>query len=404
VLTKKDGMQPRIEAYLKEHGPIPNLEFVYIPRQPWELAVSQKWPLKYIVYRRWLRRAFGVAQKLHAEIGFDIAHHVTFNGYREPSYLYRLGIPFVWGPVGGAQNYPWRFLPGASMVGAAFEATRSILNIVQLRTSIRVRTASRTASAIFAANPENKQKLRQVLGADSILMCDAGAAPLNDDYLRPHANSDAIRILWAGNLATWKALELLIEALALLPADVPYELHVIGEGPLRWRWEQLADRKGVSRNVKWFGRVPHEEALKQFHWADIFAFTSLRDTSGTVVLEALAAARPVICLDHQGVGAIVTPQCGIKVPVTNRNQVARQLCNAVALLQRNRRLRDALSDGARRRASDYLWSRQAGRIAEEYNRILESVGSDARCDLRTRTDSENDVWQEAPSYGNTARV
>src|SRR4029079_18301007 len=125
----------------------------------WELSVSQKWPLKYIVYRRWLRRAFGVAKRLHAEIGFDIAHHVTFNGYREPSYLYRLGIPFVWGPVGGAQNYPWRFLPGASMAGAALEVTRSVLNFVQLHASLRVRSASRAASAIFAANPENKQKL-----------------------------------------------------------------------------------------------------------------------------------------------------------------------------------------------------------------------------------------------------
>lgn len=397
-------MQSRIEAYLEEHGPIPNLHFVYIPFQPWERSVSQKWPLKYVVYRRWLRRAFLVADRLHAEIDFDIAHHVTFNGYREPSYLYRLGIPFVWGPVGGAQNYPWRFLPGASMVGAAFEVTRSVLNFLQLHASRRVRTASRSASAIFAANPENKQKLLQVLGAESILMCDAGAAPLNDDYLKPHANSDAIRILWAGNLATWKALELLIQALALLPEEVPYELHVLGEGPRRRQWERLAERKGVARNVRWFGRVPHDEALEQFHWADVFAFTSLRDTSGTVVLEALAAAKPVICLDHQGVGAIVTPECGIKIPVTNRHDVARRLCDAVALLQRNRKLRDALADGARTRASDYLWSRQAGRIAEEYNRILESVGSNARCDLRTRTESENDYWQEAPIDENTARV
>src|SRR4029079_11273036 len=119
----------------------------------WELSVSQKWPLKYIVYRRWLRRAFGVAKRLHAEIGFDIAHPVTFNGYREPSYLYRLGIPFVWGPVGGAQNYPWRFLPGAGVAGALSEATRSALNTLQLHSSTRIRTAAQSASAIFTANP-----------------------------------------------------------------------------------------------------------------------------------------------------------------------------------------------------------------------------------------------------------
>src|SRR5215213_4258487 len=155
VLTKKDGMEPRIAGYIEEHGPIPNLEFVYVPRQPWELTVAQNWPLKHIAYRRWLRRAYRVAERLHAEISFDIAHHVTFNGFREPSYLYKLGIPFVWGPVGGAQNYPWRFLRGAGRAGAALEATRSILNVVQLHTSQRVRAAGRSAAAIFAANPEN---------------------------------------------------------------------------------------------------------------------------------------------------------------------------------------------------------------------------------------------------------
>jgi glycosyltransferase involved in cell wall biosynthesis len=404
VLTKEDGMRPRITAYLEEHGPIPNLEFVYIPRTPLELAIGQKWPLKYIAYRRWLRRAYRVGRRLHAQIGFDIAHHVTFNGFREPSYLYKLGIPFVWGPVGGAQNYPSRFLPGAGFSGAAREATRTVLNVIQLHTSLRVRTAARTATAIFTANPENKQTFRQVLGADSILMCDTGTAPLNGDYLRPHADSNAIRILWAGNLATWKALELLIEALALLPNDVPYELHVLGEGPRLQQWQRLAERKGVARNIQWFGRVPHEEALEQFHWADVFAFTSLRDTSGTVVVEALAAAKPIICLDHQGVGAIVTPECGIKIPVTNRREVARRLSSAIALLQKDRGHREALVEGARRRASDYLWSLQAKRIAKEYNRILESVGSDARCDLETPTESANDFWHDAPIEETAARV
>jgi glycosyltransferase involved in cell wall biosynthesis len=403
VLTNKNGMQPRIDAYLDKHGPIPNLEFVYIPRRRWELVVGARGLLKYVAYRSWLRRAFRVAQSLHAQVGFDIAHHITFTGFREPSYLYKLGIPFVWGPVGGAQNYPWRFLLGAGLSGAASEAMRSVLNVIQLHTSPRVRTATRSAAAIFTANPENKHKFREVLGAESILLSDGGTA-IAGDSCRPRPSSDAIRILWTGNLATWKALELFIEALALLPDDVPYELRVIGEGPRRGQWQSLAERRGVSRNIQWWGRIPHEEALEQLRWADVFAFTSLRDTSGTVVLEALSAATPVICLDHQGVGAIVTAQCGIKIPVTNRRDVERRLSGAIAFLQRNRNQCRALAEGARRRATEYRWSLQAKRIAQEYNRILESAGSDSRCDLETPSDAANDFWHDAPVEDTTLQV
>ena len=54
------------------------------------------------------------------------------------------------------------------------------------------------------------------------------------------------------------------------------------------------------------GWLPHQEAIAQYAWADAFVFSSLRDTTGTVVVEALAAGLPVICLDHQGVHDVVT--------------------------------------------------------------------------------------------------
>jgi glycosyltransferase involved in cell wall biosynthesis len=404
VLTNQNGMQPRIEAYLDEHGPVPNLEFVYVPRKPWELAISRKAMLKYIAYRSWLRRAFGVARRLHTQVGFDIAHHVTFNGFREPSYLYRLGVPFVWGPVGGAQNYPWRFLAGAGVRGAISEATRSTLNTLQLYASSRVRRAAKSAAAIFTANPETQSGFQLAMDTGSFLLCDVGSEPSNTEAWRPHSNAGKLRIAWAGNLATWKALELLLEALAILPKTVRYELHILGEGPRRDEWQSLAAKRGIAANVRWYGRLPHDEALDHFRRADVFIFTSLRDTSGTVVLEAFAEGTPVICLDHQGVSAIVTPECGIKIPVTNRRDVHHRLRDAIALLHNDRSLCRKLAQGARQRASVYLWSLQARRIAEQYNRILASVGSDAHCRLELPTEFATDFWHEAPITEPTARV
>src|SRR5207302_8732370 len=128
---------------------------------------------------------------------------------------------------------------------------------------------------------------------------------------------------------------------------------VLGQGPLQRPWQRLAARRGVADRIQWMGWLPHAEALRQYEWADVLAFTSLRDTSGNVVLEALAAGVPVICLDHQGVHDIVTPACGIKVPVTTPRQVIAGLGQAVMALARDPKLGERLSEGARERAGDY---------------------------------------------------
>lgn len=125
--------------------------------------------------------------------------------------------------------------------------------------------------------------------------------------------------------------------------------------------------------MTWMGWLPFRDALEEYTRADALAFTSLRDTSGNVVLEALANGVPVVCLDHQGVGDMVTPECGIKVPVTNPREVIAGLSSAIERLACDPSLRARLSRGALERAEEYLWKRQGERMAAVYAEALGSV-------------------------------
>jgi glycosyltransferase involved in cell wall biosynthesis len=118
------------------------------------------------------------------------------------------------------------------------------------------------------------------------------------------------------------------------------------------------------------GKLPRPEVLDQYRWADVFVFTSLRDTTGTVVLEALAAGLPVICLDHQGARDFVTDQCGIKIPVTTPGQVVDGVRDAIVTLAQDPDRRRQLSAGAVARAQEYLWSRNGERLAAIYRQVL----------------------------------
>ena len=80
----------------------------------------------HLYYYLWQLRILGIARALHAEVRFDLVHHVTFVRYWAPSFLCFLGVPFVWGPVGGGESAPRSFWRGGGWRSVLYEASREI--------------------------------------------------------------------------------------------------------------------------------------------------------------------------------------------------------------------------------------------------------------------------------------
>jgi glycosyltransferase involved in cell wall biosynthesis len=342
------------------------MRFTFIPLTALERSLRRVPGLWYLAYNLWHRRAFRAARELHAEVGFDLAHQVTLSGFREPGYLWKLGVPFVWGPVGGVQNYPWRFLAQAGLRGALEEGLRNVGNFIQFRFSPRVGRAARAASVLLAGNSVAQRGFERVHHVRSVLMPNVGAVLLRQQP-RPRAGKAApLRLLWSGLLEPHKGLRLLLAALGELPLSLEWELRIVGRGSRERALRRLARRLGIAERCMWVGWLPHDQALCQYDWADLFVLTSLRDTSPTVLMEALGHGVPVLCLDHQGAGDVVTPECGLKVPVTSPREVISGIRDAVALAAREPELLGRLGRGAFERAKEYLWSAQGDRIARLY--------------------------------------
>ncbi len=84
--------------------------------------------------------------------------------------------------------------------------------------------------------------------------------------------------------------------------------------------------------------------------ADVLVHPAVHEAFGNVCLEALAAGRPVICLDAGGPGLQVTEECGFKAPVVSLRQALQSMADAMAQLYRDPELRLRMGQAARERA------------------------------------------------------
>ena len=104
-----------------------------------------------------------------------------------------------------------------------------------------------------------------------------------------------LRIAFVGRLAEEKNVDVLIEALSLLPDTLEHVvLDIAGGGELREALEQKAHDCGVSDRVIFRGFVPEEHLPEVYQMADVFCQPGTAELQSLVSLEAMSASTPVV--------------------------------------------------------------------------------------------------------------
>ncbi len=380
VVTSEDNFLQLQQA--RSEGLVPKNVFLHTPQPDNTLRKLEKKPgifaYNYQAYNHWHKLAFAYVSKLHGRVGFDVAHQVNVCTFREPGYTSDLGIPFLWGPVGGSQNFPLRFLPMLPAKEAAKEGVRGVINRLTLRHP-RVRAAARGASLLIAANSTNLHDFKKSFRRDVELLLETGITSVaepdrsrfEERVLQKQTGTACapLHLLWSGELHTRKALPVLLRALTRLDPALRWKLDVLGDGPMRAQWLSETNKLGLAKNVNFLGRQSFTDAVAEMHGAHLLCFTSLRDTSGNVILEALAAGVPVICFDHQGAGDMLTSTCGVKLPVRSPERGYADWARTITALANDPEHLLELSYGATVRARDFLWARNHERMNAIYKRL-----------------------------------
>ncbi|MGH6897381.1 MAG: glycosyltransferase family 4 protein [Geminicoccaceae bacterium] len=361
-----------VEAVMARHRDRAlRLVWVDLPKRwdPWHPARGER--AIHLHYVLWQRAALAQARRLHATQRFDIVHHVGWGTVNAPPALWRLGAPFVWGPIGGGQAAPLRFGRHLGRTGILREAARTVRrHLVPFFPPLRRAVAN--SAVILATNHETVEVLHRAGASRVQLFLDGGVRA--DQFIarqRVRRAGDRLELVWAGRLEARKALPLALEAMAR-SSDLPVRLRIAGDGPLRPAYERQAAALGLSDKVRFLGLVPRAQLLCDlFATSDAFLFTSLQDSFGSVVIEAMAAGLPVLGLDHQGVGAMIPEQAAIKVPVTSPAATIQGLADGIRALVASPDLGERMGEAARRHAASESWSRRVTRMNELYRHCLD---------------------------------
>ncbi len=171
-------------------------------------------------------------------------------------------------------------------------------------------------------------------------------------------------LLYVGRLAPEKNLAALLQAFARLRGRMPagrLRLALVGAGPLAGTIE-LAGQPGVV-----LAGEQHGTSLSRWYASgDVFAFPSLSETFGNVVLEAQASGLPVVGFDCQGVNERVTPEAdGLLVPVGG------DLAASLLRLCRDAELRRQMGAAARAKAQRQDWQPIFDELEERYRQLVE---------------------------------
>jgi glycosyltransferase involved in cell wall biosynthesis len=286
-----------------------------------------------------------IAKEMHARIGFDLSHHVTYSTWRVGSPLWRLGIPFIWGPISGTEVFPLaKFGNILSPSATAFEIAR-ILGGIYSRLTPEVGLCAKHAFHIFAAHREAVPQLSRLRGrADgiSVLSYYAFSAENIARFARPgfkERKGAPLKILAGGNLEGRKGVAIALQGLAIAKKQgASFTYRITGSGPEHKHLEALAKQLGLENEVVIGRAFSREDYVNELKDSDLYLLPSLREGGGLTMMEAMLAGCVPIVAECGGPGTAVADGCGVRIPVKSPQQMAEEIAAVVVRFDRDRAL------------------------------------------------------------------
>jgi len=350
-----------------------HVRFYFIPRDNFtqieKKIVKIFYPFYYHKYKCWMKKAYKLALELDKNNKYSLSHQLNMIGYREPGYLWKLNLPFVWGPVGGNGNIPIQYLKVLDIEGFTKQSIRSIINFFQIRYNVRVVKAFKKTSSLLTTNFNNKNTIKKIHNIDSDVILVSPTFTSNILSKIKYSNNNFIKFVCSGNLISTKNLPLIFHSLSKIK-NRNWSLDILGDGPLLEKWKNISENLGINSNITWHGKLTKKNAIISMSNCDVLLFPSLIEGSPGVVSEAISLGLPVICFDKDGQKDIVDKSCGILIPLDSPKNSIKNFSIAIQSLIDNPEVISKFSEGALKRAKQFTVDSQLPIMLKAYKKAI----------------------------------
>lgn len=311
---------------------------------------------------------------------FDLVHRITPLSPTTPSYLAKklskIGVPLILGPLNGGIPWPagfdqvriaerewlgyfrdlYRILPGLN-------ATRRLASALVL--------ASRHTYGEVTGNCEELERKAIWLPENAI---DPARFPEIHSDPTPPVPGEPLRVAFLGRLVPYKGADMLLEAAAPLLREGKMILEIIGDGPQMPDLKAIVARENLGDSVEFPGWVAHGKVRGHLSKARLFAFPSVREFGGGVVLEAMALGLAPVVLDYGGPAELVPDGCGTIVPMGGREEIIRSFREVLTRMAADPRAVHETGLRAQRHVrAHYTWEAKARQLLKIYQWALDGA-------------------------------
>ncbi|KAA3617056.1 MAG: glycosyltransferase [Calditrichaeota bacterium] len=357
VITRANN-KTAIESFKNEIKE--NVRFIFVDYSDTVLKIKKKLPV-WFYYYLWQIKAFFIAKNIHKQINFDFAHHVTFMSARV-NFVPFLKVKSIVGPVGGLELLPHNF---TTLVNKKLKEYIRELAIYKLKYSPLWHLFLKRTNKLILTNKQNLKFIPKKYHS-KVYITQIG---VSEKQLPKQNGNSVCKIYWGGILARWKGLEILLRS--LVKVDVDWELDITGKGAELIYFKSLVKQLGLDSKVRFLGWIEKNEQERLLLNCNIFIFTSLRETTGLVLLEAMSYGKPVVALDWGGPSSIINGSNGIKIPVNTVEQTVNSLAENINKLANNTVLQKELGMGAYQSVKEkFCWDKKGEEMNQLYNQIL----------------------------------
>ena len=370
AITRKNN-QAEIIRYMSENpDPIyDNINFLFFDLPKWAMFWKKGSRGALLYFYLWQRFVLNYIKK--QKLNYDIVHNVNFHNDWTPSYLWKLGKPFVWGPIGHHPGISKEYLKSYSNKYYIKDRLTSLVKSFFWNFSFSLKKTKLYAKHIFCMNKSVPLNLKLTEGNYSIT---PSVATQDFGYV-PKDSPDKFTVISAGRLVPLKGFDLTIKAFSKFVSVLSpnkkqkCELIIVGDGPELNNYKQMVKDLDMEDYVRFINWMDRSNLMNLYKQSSVFMFPS-HEGAGMVVAEALSFGLPILCLDNCGPGEFIDSNCGIAVSYSDYDQTIKELYYGLSILFNSPNLYKSMSINARKRfESRFHWDVRG----EEFRKVYMSI-------------------------------